>query len=128
MGDRAVVGVRENSTSPTIFLYLHWAGSEQDSLLGDALQLAQSRIEMGDASYATRIIISQMTKGLEDSETGAGLYVGGTHHGADYYTINIVDIEAKRVYVCQNDDSDSVEMEWTIDDFIKRNTARPIRV
>ena len=128
MGDRAVVGVRENSTSPTIFLYLHWAGSEQDSLLGDALQLAQSRIEMADASYATRIIISQMTKGLEDSETGAGLYVGGTHHGADYYTINIVDIEAKRVLVCQNDNSDEVEMEWTIDDFIRRNTARPISV
>ena len=128
MGDRAVVGVRENSTSPTIFLYLHWAGSEQDAMLGEALQLAQSRIEMGDASYATRIIISQMTKGLEDSETGAGLYVGGTHHGADYYTINIVDIEAKRVYVCQTDDSDEVEMVWTIDDFIKRNTARPISV
>jgi len=88
MGDRAVVGIREKSSEPTLFLYLHWAGSEQDAMLGDALQLAQSRIEMGDAAYATRIIISQMTKGLEDSETGAGLYIGGTRHGADYYTIN----------------------------------------
>jgi len=128
MGDRAVVGIREKSSEPTLFLYLHWAGSEQDAMLGDALQLAQSRIEMGDAAYATRIIISQMTKGLEDSETGAGLYIGGTHHGADYYTINIVDLEAKRVLVCQNDNSDEVEMEWTIDDFIRRNTARPIVV
>ena len=127
MGDRAVVGVRENSTSPTIFLYLHWAGSEQDAMLGEALQAAHSRIEMGDAAYATRIIFSAMTEGLE-GELGAGMYVGGTHHGADYYTINIVDIEAKRVLVCQNDNSDEVEMEWTIDDFIRRNTARPIRV
>lgn len=128
MGDRAVVGVRENSQSPTIFLYLHWAGSEQDQMLGDALQAAQSRIEMKDAAYATRIIFSKMCAGLEDSETGAGMYVGGTAHGADYYTINIVDIEAKRVLVCQNDNSDEVEMEWTIDDFIRRNTAKPIAV
>jgi hypothetical protein len=118
MGDRAVLGIREKSSAPTLFLYNHWSGSEQDVMLAEALKVAKARIEMDDASYATRIIISQMTKGLEDSEIGAGLYIGGTQHGSDYHTINIVDLERKVVMNCLNDNSDKVEKEWAISDFI----------
>ena len=43
MGDRAVVGFKATPESPTIYLYSHWAGSELDDLIAEALVKAQNR-------------------------------------------------------------------------------------
>lgn len=118
MGDRAVIGIKERSNAPTLFLYLHWAGSVSDVLLANALEKATPRIKMGDGSYAQRIIVSQMVGDQWDSELGAGLYVGGTWHGGDYDSMKVVDIERQVVMTVDTSDSDSVRYEQDMDAFI----------
>lgn len=118
MGDRAVAGFREKSGEPTIFIYSHWGGSDQTTIFANALEAAMPRIGMGDASYATRIMVSHIVGDEWQSETGWGLYVGGTRHGADYAYILIADFERKMVLVADNDDSDNIVGEIPMDEFI----------
>jgi hypothetical protein len=49
----------------------------------DAIKAAEPRIK-NDISYATRIIVDQLTKHGRDSETGYGLYVGPVNHEEEY--------------------------------------------
>jgi hypothetical protein len=72
MGDRATF-VFEQEDGNAIYLYGHWAGHEMMNHLAQALYAALPRIGMGDEVYSTRICVSQLTKGHEDSETGWGL-------------------------------------------------------
>jgi len=118
MGDRAVVGIKERTDAPTLYVYLHWAGSVQDELLAIALEKAMPRILMKDGAYAQRIIVSQMVGDQWDSELGAGLYVGGTWHGGDYDTLKIVDIERQVVMTCAMSDSGDVRYEVDIETFL----------
>lgn len=86
MGDRAVVGFRDNSSSPTIFLYSHWSGSSMNELLSMALE--KSRGRWGDSSYATRIAISQIVGDEWNSELGWGLSVDNfSAPDRDYYLV-----------------------------------------
>lgn len=72
MGDRATF-VFEQEDGNAIYLYGHWAGDGMMNELAQALDHALPRIVMDDEGYATRICVSQLTKGYEDQETGWGL-------------------------------------------------------
>ena len=116
MGDRAVAGFKANAKTPTMFLYQHWSGEEQNRWFAEALETARPR--WSDDSYATRIMVSQLVGDQWNSETGFGLYVGGTSHGADYNYILVADFEKQMVLICENDNSDNVLAEISFDDYI----------
>ncbi len=119
MGDRAVAGFREKSskTEQTIYIYQHWSGSDQIANFAHALEKARPR--WSDASYATRIMVSQLVNEYWNDETGYGLYVGGTAHGADYHYILIADFEKQAVLVAENDNSDNVLEEIPFEAFLE---------
>jgi hypothetical protein len=116
MGDRAVAGFRAKSATPTIFLYQHWSGEEQNRWFAEALEAARPR--WSDDSYATRIMVSRLVNDQWTSETGFGLYVGGTSHGADYNYILVADFEKQMVLICENDNSDNVLAEIGFEDYL----------
>lgn len=100
MGDRAVVGFRENESSPTIFLYSHWAGSSMNELL--AIALEKSRVRWEDNSYATRIAISQIIGDDWNQELGWGLSVDNfSAPNRDYYLV--VDWQSMSVIYYKSD-------------------------
>lgn len=68
MGDRVNWGFVSDIGKPVINLYGHWAGSDRESLLANALEYAKPR--WNDASYATRIVISQIIGDQWANETG----------------------------------------------------------
>lgn len=69
--DRANIKIKINNQGSSIWIYTHWHGSELPHLLQDAL--AKARPRWNDASYATRILVDQITKDGRDQETGWGL-------------------------------------------------------
>ena len=84
------MGARTNFTIVTtedpnqnINLYSHWGGDSGVMDLALALNKAMPRIIMGDASYATRIIINALQDD-HDSKTGYGIYVGEVNHEEQY--------------------------------------------
>jgi len=92
------MGARTNYTIITtdnpaqnINVYAHWDGDESVAIMQQAIKAAMPRIK-GDTSYATRIIVDQLTKHGRDSETGYGLYVGPVNHEEqyEYKEINLV--------------------------------------
>lgn len=119
MGDRAVAGFREKSSNAeaTIYLYQHYSGSEQITLFAHALDKARPR--WSDASYATRIMISQLVGEYWNDELGFGLYVGGKSHGADYHYILIADFEKQAVLVAENDNAENVLEAIPFNEFIE---------
>jgi hypothetical protein len=66
--------ITSDNPAQNINVYSHWDGYESEEILAQALIAATPR--MGDTSYATRILIDQLTKGGRDSETGYGIYMG----------------------------------------------------
>ena len=121
MGDRAVAGFRTKSSEPTIFLYQHWSGSEQSKNFADALEASRSR--WGDDSYATRIALSHLVGEAWNQDLGYGIYVGGTAHGSDYPFVLVADWETRRVFVCDNDNSDTTIFSVDFEDFISNHEA-----
>jgi hypothetical protein len=95
MGDRSVVGFRENKDTPTIYLYSHWGGEVQESELILALLKAEPRWQ--DSAYATRICISQMIGNEWDTETGYGISVD-TYSLPDYDFIYVVEWSTGVIY------------------------------
>jgi hypothetical protein len=65
MGDRANIGIR-TSNNNTIFLYLHWGGSDRHEILARAISHAMVRD--GDESYLDKTISIYE----EDWEEGIG--------------------------------------------------------
>ena len=83
------MGARTNYTIVTsdnplqnINVYAHWDGDESVAIMQSAISAAMPRIR--DKSYATRIIIDQLTKHGRDSETGYGIYLGEVTHEEEY--------------------------------------------
>ena len=63
------MGARTNYTIITtdnpaqnINVYAHWDGDDSVAIMQNAIKAAMFRIQMGDVSYATRILIDQLTK------------------------------------------------------------------
>lgn len=117
MGDRRVVGFRENEDAGTVFMYSQWGGESQVTDLIAAIEKAEPR--WNDPSYATRIALSQLIGNEWNNETGHGIYTDNTVHGADYPFILIVEWDEGRVKVCSNNDSTEVMEIIAFADFIK---------
>ena len=94
------MGARTNYTIITtdnpeqnINVYAHWDGESGVFNLQHAIEKAMPRIKMGDTSYATRIIIDNLTADGRDSETGYGIYIGSeiTHEESyEYKEVNLI--------------------------------------
>jgi hypothetical protein len=69
MGDRARAEIQTDEGS--VFVYTHWGGCDLPETAKEAVRAAKPRWD--DDSYATRILVDQLTKGGRDQETGYGL-------------------------------------------------------
>lgn len=69
MGDRRMAEIKTDDGS--LFVYVHWSGYELPAMAQVAIASAEGRWD--DRSYATRIIVDQLTEGGRDQETGFGL-------------------------------------------------------
>jgi len=87
MGARVNFVFKTELDKPNIVLYSHWGEDSWREDLALALTAAKKRIDMGDISYATRIIIDQLTKDGRDSETGFGIYLAD--EGEIYMDTNV---------------------------------------
>ena len=93
--------VTSSNPAQNINVYAHWDGSESVAIMQSALSAAMPRIKMGDVSYATRIIIDQLTKDGRDSETGYGIYIGEEIQAEEQYEYKEVNLITKMVTVGQ---------------------------
>ena len=98
------MGARTNYTIITsdnplqnINVYAHWDGDESVAIMQSAVSAAMPRIN--DVSYATRIIIDQLTKHGRDSETGYGIYIGEEILAEEEYEYKEIDLVNKRIKV-----------------------------
>ena len=96
MGDRANVGIR-GTDGNTIYLYLHWGGTDRHEIVANAIAHAMSRD--GDESYFTRIFISRVIDRDWDKETGVGLSVNKLSAGGDGYDVPIYNYTTKKVEI-----------------------------
>jgi hypothetical protein len=94
MGDRANVGIR-GTDGNTLYLYLHWGGTDRHEIVANALAHAMNRDE--DESYFTRIFISRVIDRDWDKETGVGLSVNKLSAMGDGYDIPIYNYTTKKV-------------------------------
>lgn len=115
MGDRAVVGFKATPESPTIYLYSHWAGSELDDLIAEALVKAQNR--WTHDAYATRIVISQLIADDWKSETGWGISVDEFAY-PDYPVIKVIEWSEGIISTRPTDHPETVIHSDTLSDFI----------
>lgn len=94
------MGARTNFTfkdeAGSITLYSHWGGDSKHMDLARALDKASGRLNMGDTSYALRIMISQLIGTEWDQETGFGLFIGD-EGGEEQYSPVTVDLVNKTV-------------------------------
>lgn len=94
MGDRTnYTIITTDNPEQNINIYSHWDGDASVNILQQAVGKAMPRIKMGDTSYATRIIIDQLTANGRDSETGFGIYVGShveTEEEHEYKEVNLL--------------------------------------
>ena len=91
--------VTSSNPAQNINVYAHWDGSESVAIMQSALSAAMPRIKMGDVSYATRIIIDQLTKDGRDSETGYGIYIGEEILAEEQYEYKEIDLVNKRIKI-----------------------------
>ena len=94
MGDRANVGIR-GTDGNTLYLYLHWGGTDRHETVANAIAHAMSRDE--DESYFTRIFISRVIDRDWDKETGVGLSVNKLSATGDGYDVPIYNYTTKKV-------------------------------
>jgi hypothetical protein len=95
MGDRIVFSIRQDE-SLSLNLYSHWGGYGRFIDLAKALEVAKPR--WTDATYAARIIVSQLIGDQWDSELGFGLWASTEHgdYGGDHPDI-VIDLVNKTV-------------------------------
>jgi hypothetical protein len=100
------MGARTNYTIVTtenpaqnINVYAHWDGDDSVTIMQNAIKAAMPRIQMGDISYATRILIDQLTKHGRDSETGYGIYISEELLSEESYERKVIDLVNMRVTV-----------------------------
>jgi hypothetical protein len=100
MGDRANIGIR-TSNHNTIFIYLHWGGSDRHEVLAKAISHAMVRD--GDESYFTRILVSRIIDTDWDKETGIGMAINELPTMGDGYDIPIYNYVDKTISIHEED-------------------------
>jgi len=112
------MGARTNYTIITtdnpaqnINVYAHWDGDDSVAIMQNAIKAAMFRIQMGDVSYATRILIDQLTKHGRDSETGYGIYICEDILTEEQYERKVIDLVKQTVRVGS--------MQFQLDQFVE---------
>jgi len=100
MGDRANIGIK-TSNNNTIFIYLHWGGSDRHEILAKAISHAMVRD--GDESYFTRILTSRIVDTDWDKETGVGMAINELPTMGDGYDIPIYNYTDKTISIYEED-------------------------
>jgi hypothetical protein len=93
MGDRATFVIEQENDS-AIYLYGHNAGYEMLSEFAKALDHALYRINAQDEVYATRQIVSYMTRNDTLSEYGWGL---STYFCDSEHSVPVLNVKSKTV-------------------------------
>ena len=95
MGDRIVFSIRHDE-GLSVNLYSHWGGHNRFHDLARALKAAEPR--WTDASYCTRIIVSQLIGDQWNDELGFGLWASNDSgmYGGDHPDI-VIDLLNKTV-------------------------------
>jgi len=99
MGDRATVGFR-TSDNDTIFLYMHWGGSDRHEILARAISYAMDRDD--DESYFTRILFSQLVD-RHNVSTGHGMTVNKLATMSDGYDVPVYSYIDKTISIYEED-------------------------
>ena len=94
MGDRANVGIR-GTDGNTVYLYLHWGGTDRHEVVAKALAHAMLRDE--DESYFTRIFISRVIDRDWDKETGVGFSINKLSAMGDGYDVPVYNFADKTI-------------------------------
>ena len=94
MGDRANVGIR-GTDGNTVYLYLHWGGTDRHEVVAKALAHAMLRDE--DESYFTRIFISRVIDTDWDKETGVGFSINKLSAMGDGYDVPVYNFADKTI-------------------------------
>ena len=100
MGDRVNLGIK-TSNGNTIFLYLHWGGTDRHETLAKAI--AHAMVRDGDESYFTRIFVSRVIDTDWDKETGVGMAINELPSGGDGYDVPVYDYTNKTISIHQED-------------------------
>lgn len=112
MGDRAVIGIKDNQDAPTLYLYSHWGGSSRYQDLFTAIEAASVR--EGDNSYFTRIFISRLVGDSWAGELGYGLSVN-SFTCPDYADIPVVNLADKSIEIWTGYSHDTAKHVGTVD-------------
>ena len=99
MGDRGNVGFR-TSDNDTIFLYMHWGGSDRHEILARAISYAMERDD--DESYFTRILFSQLID-RHNVSTGHGMTVNKLATMGDGYDVPVYSYIDKTISIYEED-------------------------
>jgi hypothetical protein len=94
MGDRANFGIRTSDRN-TIFIYLHWGGTDRHEIMANAIAHAMAR--EGDEGYFTRIFVSRIIAEDWNSETGAGMSINRLSASGDWEDIPIYDYTTQTI-------------------------------
>jgi hypothetical protein len=94
MGDRANFGIRTSDRN-TIFIYLHWGGTDRHEIMANAISHAMVRD--GDEGYFTRIFVSRIIAEDWNSETGAGMSINKLSAMGDWDDVPIYDYTTKTI-------------------------------
>ena len=91
--------VTTDNPDQNIHVYSHWDGEDGENLLVNAVTVAMPRLNTGDISYATRIIIDQLTKDGRDEEVGYGINVGRYPQNEEEYQYKEVNLINKTITI-----------------------------
>ncbi len=97
MGDRRMAEIR--TANGSLYVYTHSAGYDLPTRAIEAIQWAKPR--WNDHSYATRMIVDQITKPGRDDQYGYGLMLAPNHedeYNSDQPSV-IIDLTCKQLTV-----------------------------
>jgi hypothetical protein len=100
MGDRANFGIK-TSENDTIFIYLHWGGTDRHEIMANAISYAMTRDN--DESYFTRILVSRIIAEDWNSETGSGMSINKLPAMGDWDDIPVYNYTDKTISIYQED-------------------------
>lgn len=111
MGDRGNVIVHQDPTdsTPPVWIYAHWHGSELPGMLAVALALPRAQSRLGDAAYLTRIVFCSFMEQTNDldGETGWGISTSEQDNEHAY-----IHLEAETGAVCVTQTGARPDIGW----------------
>jgi hypothetical protein len=124
MGNRRVIGLRENTESNTLYVYIHWAKDDVMQITKEILEHSEKR--WGDNSYANRMAVGYIMANDPLGELGIGLSIN-KYASPDNDLVPIIVWEKFKVIVTKSSfhetydpyaEEDQVVSEMTFDEVL----------